>query len=635
MRIGIDMRGVQAPDEMAAFTRELVRQLLIQATGHQVTLFFHADLGGIDAAWPGFPELRQWQVRGVTRGASDGLLDEAADCDVLLLTGGWDANGAYLPPEQLARGPRLAALLDGQFVDHRAEPCLSAPMRASSQSWLLNRLRRYDFVFATCDAVRDEAISLLALPDEAVVSIEGEAGLAAGQILNALAHLPNRLGRGDGSRRRRAHRPRIAFFSPLPPARSGISDYSVRLLEALERHYAIDLFHDPGYLPQLGATGRNFPCFDYRLFRKFQRVVDYAGIVYQMGNSGFHGFIYDTLLEFPGLVVLHDFCLPDLHYWYSIQPDVDAEFLVREIAREAPALAEEYRGNKADWAAEPGGIIEALHRRGLTFNGRVLAQARALVLHDCRGAQRVRDLHMPGAPSPFVIPHGASVFHTPDEEKAELRRKHGLADDELIVGCFGIVHSIKYPVEVVEAFHALTRSQPQARLLFVGRDVSDGVARAKAEELGLADQVRFLGHVTMDAFLELTAITDIGVNLRRPPTRGETSGALLTLLGSGVATVVTDVDSFSSYPSSVVAKIGPLSPGDGALQTALLKLAEQPEYRRQLGAAAQRHVSEVHPWPRIARLYAAAIHYVQSGEWRLPEETNKATRGTVQLFNAA
>ena len=37
---------------------------------------------------------------------------------------------------------------------------------------------------------------------------------------------------------------RLAFFSPIPPAATGIADYAVDVLSLLAPRYAIDVFHD-------------------------------------------------------------------------------------------------------------------------------------------------------------------------------------------------------------------------------------------------------------------------------------------------------------------------------------------------------------------------------------------------------
>ena len=92
---------------------------------------------------------------------------------------------------------------------------------------------------------------------------------------------------------------RVAYVSPMPPARSGIASYSASVLGSLERtgylrHRDIDVVwpvrakHD--------VTIRR-----YRLG------------VYHIGNNfEFHGDIYRLASLHPGLVVLHDLGLDDL-----------------------------------------------------------------------------------------------------------------------------------------------------------------------------------------------------------------------------------------------------------------------------------------------------------------------------------
>jgi hypothetical protein len=87
----------------------------------------------------------------------------------------------------------------------------------------------------------------------------------------------------------------------------------------------------------------------------------------------------------------------------------------------------------------------------------------------------------------------------------------------------------------------------------------------------------------MADFLTIT-VTDVGIALRRPPTDGETSAALLDLLRSGVATITTDIGTFAGYPEDVVRKVR--WPGDGieGLTSALRRLMADPDERGLLGA---------------------------------------------------
>ena len=83
---------------------------------------------------------------------------------------------------------------------------------------------------------------------------------------------------------------RLAWFSPLPPARSGIAAYSADLVPRLGPSHAIDCFSE--------ATARDFVW-------KARRD-PYDLVVYQLGNAPCHDYMWGYLAAFPGLVVLHD-----------------------------------------------------------------------------------------------------------------------------------------------------------------------------------------------------------------------------------------------------------------------------------------------------------------------------------------
>ena len=88
-----------------------------------------------------------------------------------------------------------------------------------------------------------------------------------------------------------SHTMRIAWFSPLPPDRTGIADYSAAVLPLLDAAgLAIDRFEE-----------RNAHDFVWR-----HRHAAYDLIVYQLGNAPWHDFMWGYLFRYPGLVVLHD-----------------------------------------------------------------------------------------------------------------------------------------------------------------------------------------------------------------------------------------------------------------------------------------------------------------------------------------
>ena len=83
---------------------------------------------------------------------------------------------------------------------------------------------------------------------------------------------------------------KVSYYSPLPPERSGIADYSALLLPALGRLVELVLVR----------RGRTRPV-----------AADVA--LYHVGNDPeAHGWIVDALKRRPGVVVLHDFVLHHL-----------------------------------------------------------------------------------------------------------------------------------------------------------------------------------------------------------------------------------------------------------------------------------------------------------------------------------
>ena len=103
---------------------------------------------------------------------------------------------------------------------------------------------------------------------------------------------------------------KLAIFSPLPPTRSGISDYSIDLGLALSEYFNITYVIDDNV---------SFPNKNLINFAEIIKLnqwneknkKDYL-IFYQMGNNPYHSYIYDEIIKQPGFVLLHDYTLHHL-----------------------------------------------------------------------------------------------------------------------------------------------------------------------------------------------------------------------------------------------------------------------------------------------------------------------------------
>src|SRR5207302_4837031 len=105
---------------------------------------------------------------------------------------------------------------------------------------------------------------------------------------------------------------KLAYFSPLGPQRSGISDYSEELLPHLAEAAEITLFVD-GFHPLNRELTSRFEVCDYRRQRSSLRGLEqFDAVVYHMGNDHrYHAGILDAMQRRSGVVVFHDFALQE------------------------------------------------------------------------------------------------------------------------------------------------------------------------------------------------------------------------------------------------------------------------------------------------------------------------------------
>ena len=404
---------------------------------------------------------------------------------------------------------------------------------------------------------------------------------------------------------RPAHRKaRIAIVSPWPPQPSGVADYTARLVAELRHDYAIDAYHDPANPPDLDRLG-DATAIPAPLLPRLIGLRHYKSILYQMGNSPYHAFLYPLMLAYPGIVTLHDLRLTNFHETFAARRDVESGHLAREIKHDRPD--EEIVEALPAMRGERGGVPVALAARGIDLNRRVFERSRAIVVHSRWSRGRAATMFSEHAAKVHRIPFGATPEVVSPEGRAAIRSRLGFAADALILACLGFLGWGKMNEEAIEAFAIAARDEPRAVLVFAGKDLDDGRACRKAEALGLGDRVKFLAGTSDADLCDLSRAADIGVNLRRAPTSGETSGTLFTFLRMGIPTIVTDVDSFNDEPDEAVLRVRWRDDGLPGLIEAMRLLIRDARLRQRLGDGARRLVESEHRWPVVASRYVELI----------------------------
>jgi len=370
---------------------------------------------------------------------------------------------------------------------------------------------------------------------------------------------------------------RIAYYSPMPPERTGVADYSALLVPALGRR--VDLAVQP--------HGR----------KRTRRGVDLC--LYHVGNNpDAHGWIADALRRRPGVVVLHDFVLHHLVAGMTVGRR-DGHGYLDAMERDHGVVGRLLAHGVLDKRIPP---LWESRPEEFPLASFVLEHATGLVVHSQAVASLARaagyDRRI------WVIPHPA--WPVPDVEP----ERHG---EGPVVGCFGVVNASKRIPELLRAFARARERHPHATLLLVGPTAPGFDLDRRLQRLGLADAgLAREDWVDEGRLWALMAGTDVCVNLRHP-TMGETSGSVVRALSLGRPLVVSDVGWFSELPDEVALKVPVDERETDDLEAALELLLTRVDVRDEMGRAGAALARREHDLERVAERYAAALEEAAGG----------------------
>jgi len=198
-------------------------------------------------------------------------------------------------------------------------------------------------------------------------------------------------------------------------------------------------------------------------------------------------------------------------------------------------------------------------------------------------------LHHPAT----VILHGIDTqTFRPAGDRAALRRRLGLPEDAVLIGCYGRIRDQKGTGDFVTAMQALLPDHPQAVALVMGRATASHKAMAEGlqkqvAEAGLQDRIRFLPEVPVDAMPDWYRALDLYV----APQRWEGFGLTpLEAMACGVPVLATRAGAFEELvvPGVTGDLVDPGNPV--ALTEAAARLLADPGLGTTLRDAARAHV---------------------------------------------
>lgn len=404
---------------------------------------------------------------------------------------------------------------------------------------------------------------------------------------------------------RAAHRRgRIAMVTPVPPAQSGIADYSWHLADAIAQYVDVDLVvEDPQAQPPRMSPNINLISGPDLLAR--DDIVPYDEVIYVMGNSSHHAMAYDLMEQRRGSLMVHEARFTGFFEWYGseqgYEPGWFRSFLREEYDGIEPTLGD------SGWLTYNEAAAEGLYLLGplIDMADRVLTTS--AFTEELAGLQRPDrrdDITNVG----FGYPATEASEQNPEVQW---------------LATFGYQHEIKATDLIIEAFSLLTDEHPDLRLGIVGQIAAEfaPVIDDLIEDRELKDRVVVTARIEPDEYESWLRRTDIAIQLRRS-TNGEVSAAVGDTLRFGIPTVVTALGPTGDLPNTIVTKVA--SDADAsAIAAAIRELMTDPTSRSALSANAAAYATE-HSFDATAQRLLDAIG-LSPFQGRTPDAAERGT----------
>lgn len=374
-----------------------------------------------------------------------------------------------------------------------------------------------------------------------------------------------------------AQKPRMAFFSPLPPDQSGIAKYSAELLPALAEHYDIKCI-----LPEITDEHRTqnptLSLHDVNWFREHSNEMD--RILYQLGNSPFHTHMFDLMREYKGVSVLHDFFLHNEYRW-------------RELVNNEPGIFQKELLHSHGYKALKEYLANPVVR--YPVSSFVFEEALGVIAHSNTNIHFAdiwygHDFTKIATRIPLVKTISKLL------QKKEARQRLGIPQDAFLLCSFGILDSSKNNHRLIQAWNksALAKKQ-NTKLIFVGQlsniEYEQELLKLR-HELSSEEQISITGWVSDEEFNLYLAAADMSVQLRAF-SQGETSAAVMDCIAHSLPTIVNANGSFAEIPEDCVMML-PDSFTNEELVSALDTLYLDETRRKILGEKAYQYIKKYH-----------------------------------------
>ncbi|MDB5605171.1 MAG: hypothetical protein JWP25_2071 [Bradyrhizobium sp.] len=383
----------------------------------------------------------------------------------------------------------------------------------------------------------------------------------------------------------------VNFFSPFPPTRSGVSDYSFTMAKSLSRDNDILAMvktpQEKDFLSKKGIAASIY-----------ENSAAPAGLnIFQVGNSEAHDYLFKAALHLPGIVVIHDLLLHGL---------VKSALLGHNDRVGYKSLME-FEGPSGLLIAERTlvGDFKPFYSAFAGGHKRLVEGSLCVIVHSDWAAQFVRRENQ--TVPIHVIPHFCDDCVDAAERESRIlatREELGISKESFVFSHFGFVTESKQ-LNLLIKVSLLLQEKLDLHLLIAGAGSRDLLSTEKSN-LSLVRKKTIVNHLPERALNDSILASNL-VSLLRYPSNGETSGIGARCLAMGRPVICFDYYAYSDFPRDVAIHI-PVDTFDAeAAAKAILAAVTAPDFMRKREAAALRWAGNEMHLSRVTESYNAVI----------------------------
>lgn len=375
----------------------------------------------------------------------------------------------------------------------------------------------------------------------------------------------------------------LNWFSPLPPAKTGIADFVSGVVPVLSERARVILWTDQTKWDR--SIEKHAEVRTYRLEQMPWVELNRADLnLYNLGNNHlFHGSIWQVARRQPGAVILHDLRLHEFFDSLYREQWQDTEGYLAQMETH---YGEEGRSAAAESVKNGATGIHSLAER-YPLTALALENSLGVLVHTREAYEELKQAKrwlLAYAPLPF-----SQKLQSPRAgERHRAKRANG-QPYRLIV--FGFINRNRRLDVLLQALAQLP--QKHKFVLDIYGEIWDpGYIRKEIHSLGLGRQVSLRGFASESDLDVALASADLAVNLRYP-TMGEASISQLRIWAHALPTLVTRIGWYGSLPDTVVAHVRPEHEAFD-IQKHLNAFLAEPDRFARMGQQGRRLLAEQH-----------------------------------------